>query len=353
MIISNNSIPSYDEFKELMNNVDQFLNRDAKNREAYYSNRNGSKLEQDVADAMRECAKGTPFENSIVLVSGHKFPDIITNNYYGVEVKSSKDGWESIGSSIMEGTRVDGIERIFMTFGKLNPPISFLSRPYEECLCDIAVTHSPRYKINMLLGPGETVFDKIGIPYDKLRKMEEPVKPVAEYYRNKLKPGEALWWAPEQSPDQAVSATIRIWRNLNTDEKKQYLEKAYALFPEITDSKSSMKYVELGLWFITQGIYIPNVRDLFSAGGQIHYVISGEDICLPATFKRIIDYKDGIAAVLLSINTDSLKQYWHVDTIDDNPILQWCKIVSSYNVPEDKKNHLVSHALDVIFRDYL
>lgn len=39
---------------------------------------------------MAQTAKGTPFEDSIELIPGQRFPDIIAKKYYGVEVKTSK-----------------------------------------------------------------------------------------------------------------------------------------------------------------------------------------------------------------------------------------------------------------------
>ena len=353
MIISTNRKPTYAEFASFMAQVDQFLNDDATRREDYYLSRNGAMLEEDVANAMITCAKGTPFEGSISLVSGHKFPDIIAKKYYGVEVKSSKNGWESTGSSIMEGTRIDGVERIFMTFGKLEKPVSFLSKPYEECLSEIAVTHSPRYKINMHLSPGETIFDKIGIPYDTLRQLDDPIKPVADYYRNRLKPGEALWWAPEQDPNEAVSTTVRSWNNLSKEEQNAFIGKAYALFPEITDPHNRAKYNSLGLWLVTQGIYHPNVRDSFSAGGKYSFKLDNETIRIPATFKRIEEQSDTIVLEIEQQSDEALKSYWHVTSIQDNRIRQWCGIVTSYSCSREKQEQITSAALDKIFHHYL
>ena len=200
LIISENRKPTLDEFRELMSKTDAMLNAEAKDREAYYKGRNGTQLEEDVYDALIRCAVHTPFEGTIRLVSGASFPDIVANRFYGVEVKStSKNQWKSIGSSILESTRVESVERIFLTFGKLGSPVAFLSRPYEECLSGISVTHYPRYQIDMELGAGETIFDKIGISYDTLRKMENPVEPVSQYYKKRLKQGESLWWASDSN----------------------------------------------------------------------------------------------------------------------------------------------------------
>lgn len=109
-----------------------------------------------------------------------------------------------------------------MTFGKLGGnPIEFLSKPYEQCLYGIAVTHMPRYLIDMRLNQGETIFDKMGVPYDDLRKMDNPIAPVAKYYRSQLKEGESLWWTGDSS-DETVSATIKLWKNVSPEDKRKY-----------------------------------------------------------------------------------------------------------------------------------
>ena len=185
MIVSVNPKPAMPEFVSLMKRTDELLNHDALQRPRYYASRGGNPLEDDVKAALDECAKGTVFENTIEKVSGQKFPDIVAARFYGVEVKSTKDNhWTSTGSSILESSRIADVERIFMTFGKLGGnPIEFLSRPYEECLSGIAVTHMPRYLIDMRLRKGETIFDKMGVSYDELRLMENPVAPVSKYYQ--------------------------------------------------------------------------------------------------------------------------------------------------------------------------
>ena len=114
MIISENSKPKLEEFRELMRNTDLLLNAEAEAKEAYYSKRNGTELEVDVFEALNKTARGTKFENTIQLVSGSSFPDIVANKFYGVEVKSTnKNHWHSVGSSILESTRNQDVERIF------------------------------------------------------------------------------------------------------------------------------------------------------------------------------------------------------------------------------------------------
>ena len=290
MLVSVNPHPRLTEFKALMAKTDLLLNKDALVRPSYYASRGGNPLEDDVKSALDESAKGTPFAGTIEKVSGQRFPDIVAAKLYGVEVKSTKDDhWKSTGSRILETTRVSGIERIYMTFGKLGgTPPEFLSKPYEECLYGIAVTHMPRYLINMQLCKGETIFEKMGIPYDELRKMENPIAPVAKYYRSQLKKGESLWWTGDSS-DESVSATIRLWKNLTPDEKHFHTIYGCVNYPETFGGD----YDRYALWLTSQGIVDPHIRDQFSAGGKEEMLLStGKKVKFPGVYRRVKVYSD-------------------------------------------------------------
>ena len=327
MIISVNPKPTLSEFQALMKKTDKLLNEDALKRRAYYATRGGNPLEDDVKAMLDESAKGTPFAGTIEKVSGQKFPDIVAANYYGVEVKSTKDDhWTSTGSSILETTRVSGVERIYMTFGKLGgDPIEFLSKPYEECLYGIAVTHMPRYLIDMRLSEGETIFDKMGVPYDELRKMDNPIAPVAKYYRSLLKPGESLWWTGDSS-EETVSATIRLWKNLTAEEKRRCTIYGLVNYPEIFGGD----YDRYALWLTSQGVVDPHIRDQFSAGGQEEMLLSsGEKIKFPGVYRRVKNNMDYFIRLM------SFKESTLVETrerLDDEAfrkrILTWCDTVS-------------------------
>lgn len=329
MVISCNPKPERIEFQELMRRTDALLNEDALRREDYYTKRGGKSLEPDVYDALVECSKGTKFDGTIQLVSGASFPDIVANKFYGVEVKSTeKNHWTSTGSSILESTRNQDVERIFLTFGKLGKPVQFLSRPYEECLSGIAVTHYPRYLIDMRLGKGETIFDKMGVPYDELRLMDNPVAPVSKYYKSKLKPGESLWWVADT--EHAVPPTIRLWSALTPAQKDDWIIQGYVLFPELLNVKSTKKYNRYALWLASQnGIVNTNIRDSFSAGGQVLMkTMSGVGIKMPAAFGRIKKYKEYIEELLNQMDEDVLLEYWNTGRIEKNRIEQWCKLVA-------------------------
>ena len=332
MIISENKKPPIEAFRSLMRATDILLNTEAKNKETYYSNRNGTQLEQDVFEALCRTSKNTPFENTIQLVSGASFPDIVANKFYGVEVKSTnKNHWKSIGSSILESTRDQNVERIFLTFGKLGAPVQFMSRPYEECLAGISVTHYPRYQIDMELKKGETIFDKMGISYDELRRMDNPVAPVSRYYKSKLKEGESLWWAADSNLDEtAVPATVRLWSSLSAEQKAYYTAKGYALFPEIFAHSNSKKYQRYALWLATNcGIVNTNIRDQFSAGGQSDIVTNaGVFERMPAVYGKIKNNADLIIRTILNASESTLKEYWNVGNIAPNRLDQWCILVA-------------------------
>ena len=133
MVVSINSEPAIEEFYKLLDNTINNLSSESKTKEDEYLKLLGNKLEDKVFDVMKEKAKGTPFEHSIELISGQKFPDIIANRFFGVEVKTTKQNhWKTTGNSVLESTRIDGIERIFMLFGKMYAPVEFKCRPYED-----------------------------------------------------------------------------------------------------------------------------------------------------------------------------------------------------------------------------
>lgn len=333
MIISENSRPEFIEFQTLMKKTDCLLNKLAKDNANYFKKREGTALEEDVFGALNECAKGTKFEKTIILISGAQFPDIQVKKFYGVEVKSTKKNhWTSIGSSILESTRIADVSRIYMTFGKLGDPVEFRSRPYEDCLSEIAVTHYPRYKIDMELKKGETIFDKIKIPYDELRKMDNPVAPVSKYYKSQLQPGESLWWTSDQKiEEQYVAPTIRLYSYLSTEEQEELKVRLYTMFPQILGNKID-KYNKPALFLISRyGVVNPSFRDMFSAGGQIPFPLNnGKQIKMPAAFGRIAKHKELINEILEETPNQILAENWGVKYIDENDKLsQWCHLCAS------------------------
>src|SRR3989338_10408595 len=170
MIISKRTEAEGAAFESLLNSGINVIQSEAAKSSKRFRGQSSSDFEKEDYSSLLISAKNTEFEGTIQLVTGHRFPDIVAKQYFGVEVKITKqDHWRSTGNSVLESTRVEGVERIYLFFGKLAVSPEFKIRRYEECLYDIAVTHSPRYLIDMDLEGGKTIFDKMRTRYDDLR----------------------------------------------------------------------------------------------------------------------------------------------------------------------------------------
>jgi len=341
MIISANPEPNRSEFDSLLKSTIVELNNHATKSAEAVSILAGNKLEPYVRDLMTDLAIGTSFENSIELIGGQKFPDIIANKYYGIEVKTTiQNHWKTTGNSVLESTRVEDVERIFMLFAKLTTPIEFRCRPYEECLSEVVVTHSPRYLIDMNLELGKTIFDKINMPYDTLRKAENPLRQIIEYYKSKLKPGEDLWWI-DQENSKPSNLVIKIWNNLSAKEKHEIKNKAMVYFPELF-SNFNDKFGRLAIWLVTrEGVVCPNIRDLFTAGGK------GTIDTSVATYKNVprifLNLFDNLSLILETIEQTSsmeLSEYWGIKTTEKKKIADWIELVSAHADKIQDAKHL-------------
>ena len=277
-------------FANLMDKTENILNQQASSHIAEYQNLSPSALEKVSCQTIKSACNDTPFNpDNVKLISGHKFPDIVADGFYGVEVKSTnKDHWTSTGSSIVESTRIDSVENIYMLFGKLggNPP-EFRCRPYQDVMYDIAVTHSPRYLIDMTLKKGETIFDKLDYPYDKLRTSPDAIERVKQYYKKQAKKqgGSMPWWI-DDAETEPISMNIRLWNTLPLPYRNELKAQLLVLFPEVVNSD----YRNAALWLASaKGIVNPSFRDVFTAGGKVYIIDGKKDDELPRMWKTLSD----------------------------------------------------------------
>lgn len=336
-------------FVDLMRRTEKILNDEALLRPDEHKKLNSSTLEFCAVEKIKMACSDSPFDaNEVVLVSGQRFPDIVANKYYGVEVKSTKENrWTSTGSSIVETTRIENVGDIFMLFGKLGGDVpQFKCRPYQDVLYDIAVTHSPRYLINMELKKEETIFSKMGTIYDDFRTSSDSISLVRCYYRKRAKlqnRQEMPWWITSDNVDDPRPFNIRLWNSLDLSEKRELQTKCMILFPEaLNPARSLTKYNNTTLWLCSYNQVVnPNVRDLYSAGGKITHVDSKR---LPQpvaqVFNTIVDYSNDVKTLLDSPTKDML-----LLIKDFNPILlksndmyeNWleicCGFAKVYDVP--------------------
>lgn len=228
-----------------------------------------------------------------------------------------------------------------MLFAKLASPIEFRCRPYEEVLSEVVVTHSPRYLIDMKLEPGNTIFDKINMHYDELRQKDNPVKPIVNYYKSKLKPGEELWWMDTEGDSKPSNIIIRIWNNVSRKDRIELKNRAMVYFPELFGNGSD-KFGRLAVWLVTrEAVVCPNVRDLFTAGGREDCVVSGIDYkMVPRVFLNLFNNIPRIVEVIMQASVSELSEYWGVNTSEDNKIIDWIDLVNAYASTVSGARHL-------------
>lgn len=322
MIVSSARKIKDDQFEKLLTNTKLILEEKNQSTPNYFPQRKPLEFEIDVHAAMVEAAKGTVFEGALELISGHKFPDIVDNNYYGVEVKTARNNWKSLGNSVLESTRVDGIERIYIFFGCLSNSSAFQFRKYEKCLSEVAVTHSPRYLIDMELEEGKSIFDKMNVIYDELRKTENPIMPFIEYYQSKVVEGEELWWMNSEK-EYSVSPIIRSSRLISREEKNRYIAECFILFPEVFSS-SSLKFEKTAIYLVRiHNLVCSNLRDWFSSNGRVSIELGGKVIDAPRIYDTLKMSASVICECIDDLDDDLLINYWNVGEPPENRLEAW------------------------------
>lgn len=285
-------------------------------------------FETVVCEQMVEAAKGTDFEGTIKQTGTYAFPDIIANKFFGVEVKmTTNDHWTSTGNSVLESSRIEDVERIYIMFGKFGGKLDIRYRLYQECLPEVSVTHSPRYRINMDLALGKSIFDKIGIDYDTLRKDENAIKKIKDYYRGQLKEGEELWWIDQDGEDKSVSPIIKPFRSLSDKERENFIVEAMILFPEMFGN-STTKFERAAAYLIAEyNAVSANLRDLFTAGGQVKLKIKGKSILFPQLAFRLQSRAKAIEKKIEILDAEKLRFYWRSEKLEKVRLNQWKKLL--------------------------
>lgn len=324
-------------FADFMCKTEDCFNERSKNNPKLYKNCSATQLEQVTHDIMVEVCPSTPFqEDDIRLVSGHSFPDIMATDFYGVEVKStSKDKWTSTGSSIVESTKSELVERIYMLFGKLGgTPPEFKCLPYQDCLSNIAVTHSPRYTIDMeIKNRGDkTIFDKIGMPYEQFCNDKNKIEIVRDYYiKEALKENkhEMPWWVGRKTIDfEEEAPAIKLFNSCSLSYKRQLKAEMLILFPEVILGD----YDNAALWLCTHRYLLClNVRDLFSAGGQFTRLNNKKLACpYPAVIGKVQAVMNIIKSILTTDYNLEISEFNPKILIGENKLDNWLNQIQEY-----------------------
>ena len=214
-------------------------------------------------------------EIGIELITGHHFPDmniLIDNQKFGVELKSSQKGtWTIPGNSIFESISENDYKEIYILFGsrkkdtatkKFVPQYNVKYRKYWQATSSIAVTHSPRFVINM--DAKEGVFSNLE-EYEHFRKMPDEEKASFAQKILREKADGVKWYvAPEVD-----SIKVTNYSDLSNDRKYELLTELFVLFPTDVLRKKN-DYTRCMNYLIDKYyIYSKSLRDVFSAGGNI------------------------------------------------------------------------------------
>lgn len=274
--------------------------------------KSGEDFEVCVVDAVRTTLAALGINATVHYTpGGHAFPDIViefsNGERYGIEVKSSSSvsskSWKINGNSVLGSTK-EAVIDTYIVFGKTaigNQTFRF--KRYEDAVANVAVTHSPRYAIDMDIAPGQTFFDKSGLTYKQISESENPIGLITSYFKSQ---GQRAWWLAESTP-----AAIRMFADLSAAEQSELLGHCFAHFPEVF-SNSSQKFRRSAMWLVTdRSVVSPSLRDSFTAGGRFDIILYGATYKnLPQIFNNLRNYRSAFINALEEASIDELREDW-------------------------------------------
>lgn len=256
----------------------------------------------------------------MIPVLAKHFPDVellITDvqeksSIFGIELKSRNNGsWVTNGGSIFESTSNEDYEEIYLLFATRNKNETKYNVKwacYWSVASDIKVTHSPRYIIDM--SSDNHIFSS-SKEYQSFRKEDEQakIKFVQKYFSNKLE--KPTWYSNINNDTNLIRPTI--WGEVEKKQKNRICAEMLVLFPMDLFPSSSTKYINCVEYLMSQyNIFIPNIRDQFSAGGSLK--IDGKSF--PHIFKEYKKHSKEIKSILNNPDEEFNKlaiEYWNLE----------------------------------------
>lgn len=254
------------------------------------------------------------------------FPDIVLGNF-GIEVKfSANDTWRSVANSVFESFRNKNVKHIYIVFGKTGGKPEVRWGRYEECVMHVRTSHVPRFEID--IDAKESLFKKFGITYEKFSDLseEDRMTYIRQYARDRLKPGERLWWLEQKTDDgHTLPMQVKLFANLSSEEKLKMRAEASLLCPQIVgSSRNRTKYIDPIMFLLTyHGILA--TRDAFSAGSAAGPERGG--IYVQRALQRIQPQMIDASQYLES---SLFKEYWGRDIAPKKRIHEWLKMADTY-----------------------
>ena len=312
---------THEKFEAVLDGVAARLTDDLAASDLYHD---PQRFEQHVRDTLRHAMR----EHGLAPVSGmhpHAFPDVSLNGF-GVEVKfTKKDSWLAVGNSVFEGMRTVGVERVYVVFGKAGGTPEVRWARYENCVTHVRVSHAPRFVIEMD-GERTPLFDHMGVGYDDFRELpdQDKMRHIRSYSRNRLQPGERLWWVEEEDP-HTIPLEVRLYMRLPQWEKRMLRAEAAIISPRICQgSRVRGKYTDAALYLLTEhGVFCPQTRDLFSAGS----VALRDDNTRGGNYilRALLDIEDLMRDAAKRLDGRLFEEYWGADFAPDARIGEWLR----------------------------
>nr|VFK43079.1 MAG: hypothetical protein BECKTC1821E_GA0114239_10232 [Candidatus Kentron sp. TC] len=316
-----------EQFEALLDGVVISLSRAAQSGEEGFAN--SKDFEKTVLAALQAAIKqGGIASDADRSWHPHAFPDLSVNGF-GVEVKhTTKDSWLAVGNSIFEGMRDESAQKVYVIFGKMGGWPEARWARYEDCITHVRISHAPRFVVEM--DRESPLFSVMDIAYDDFRRMspEDKMHHIREYSRNRLRPGERLWWLEDREiQSHALPMQVRLYMALEQDEKRKYRAEAAILNPQICKpSRARGKYNDAALYLLTRhGIFCPQTRDLFSAGS-----VAGKERGGNYLLRALQDIQDLMRNAARELDAELFVEYWGEECPVDQRIARWLEIADGY-----------------------
>jgi hypothetical protein len=323
-------------FAEFVEKVRQYLEALSNTNPAVIAAcKSGEDFEVCVRDAAAAVLAREGIQAEIQYEQGsHVFPDVVlvfaNGEKYGIEVKSSTStsskNWKINGNSVLGSTKEDVVDT-YIIFGKTAiGNQGFRCKRYEDAIANVAVTHSPRYAIDMDIASNETFFAKSGLTYKQISESNDPIGQITAYFRSQ---GQHAWWLAESTP-----AAIRMLSDIPAEERKVLLGYCFAHFPEVFSS-STTKFSRCAMWMAAEhSIVSSSLRDNFSAGGKIEYGQFGK---ISRIYKTLEDCREYVLKALEDAAVEELYADWGLayrdSYVDFDKVANWLQVATSHCPP--------------------
>jgi hypothetical protein len=261
------------------------------------------------------------------------FPDIVYEQF-GIEVKfTDSDSWRSIANSVFEGSRDANVKFVYLLFGKVGGTPEVRWNRYEDCVMHVRTSHVPRFEVE--IGTKEPLFAKFGISYEEFRNLPIPEKMVhiRNYARERLKPGDRLWWLedkPESAQQHSLDLEVRLYMGLDQEEKRRLRAEAALLCPQVVKaSRSKKKYDDAAIYLLTyRGVLCPQARDLFTAGS----VAMRSDQTRGGNYmlRSLRDIEAEMKKAAAELEDALFLEYWGVVVPRKQRIKKWLELADGY-----------------------